>query len=720
MTFPLPPPVSLHPLYSPTSPYAARLARAASLSSHGSSDSPESSVVGAWSPTRSSTVGTSVASLRSLPKRGLSLSPPPAAPTAPLPPPPLSPITFFPSSPVTFHHSTYFPDDTDSAPAPSRSPLPSRTTSSTSSTIRSSSLPPSPSLPPVRLAPALSGGRGGVFMRKSASSQKSTKIEEKPSKKEKVSKAEKSEARSIFKRRESAGPGGAGQLASDVERAIYDRSSLAADGPESTQYSTKNLALTVSPPLDVAAFAPGHIFKLQLDLGSKVSLSSFDRIEIRLEPPDQHDFLLVSVSVVPRSPLVEDIDLGGRSFAINLILPGDSTCGCRDDPFPLPGSMTHQHFRTSYRLELIAKKTGKLGATEKLSKPFAVHAPSSLRTIPIISKLPSPAMEAGHDEDWVTATSRKVIEVADQALAIEATELAWQIRDSTTAPHLVRIPYRITLTFSTFPHALDDRPHFYPSFLTTLAEKGLRLSISRRIVLTKAGQKGGREDPLPAIVVASKEIEIIRGQAVIDGRWRQTGVLEVQRLEGKSLTSCNVSVRYMLTARAPEFSLGLSAPLEVQGRGLNLEYQTSPFFSPSFAPITTASLPAFLPQNAPASSAIPARTSSRQALAAPIPPSAAYPSSRQPTLFPSSYPTYDKMRQASLGTNGDRQALRIATTPATDFRDGLEELGISEDLEGLGVTDGAEGRVSGSDLCALDPRNEWRPASSLESLLDPY
>ncbi|GAA5926474.1 hypothetical protein JCM1841_001731 [Sporobolomyces salmonicolor] len=665
VTFPLPPPVSLHPLYSPTSPYAARLARAASLSSHGSSDSPESGVVGAWSPTRSSTVATSVASLRSLPKRGLSLSPPPAAPTAPLPPPPLSPITFFPSSPVTFHHSTYFPDDTDLAPAPSRSPLPSRVTSSTSSTIRSSSPPPSPSLPPARLAPALSGGRGGVFMRKSASSQKSTKIEEKPSKKEKASKAEKSEARSIFKRRESTGSGGAGQLASGVERAIYDRSSLAADGPESTQYSTKNLALTVSPPLDVAAFAPGHIFKVQLDLGSKVSLSSFDRIEIRLvgntyEPPDQHDFLLVSVSVVPRSPLVEDIDLGGRSFAINLILPGDSTCGCRDDPFPLPSSMTHQHFRTSYRLELIAKKTSKLGATEKLSKPFAVHAPSFLRTIPIVSKLPSPAMEAGHDNDWVTATSRKVIEVADQALAIETTELAWQIHDSTTAPHLVRIPYRLTLTFSTFPHALDNRPHFSPSFLTTLAEKGLRLSISRRIVLTKAGQKDGREDPLPAIVIA-----------------------------------------YMLTARAPEFSLGLSAPLEVQGRGLNLEYQTSPSFSPSFAPITTASLPAFLPQNAPASSAIPARTSSRQALTAPIPPSAPYPSSRQPTLFPSSYPTYDKMRQASLGTNGDRQALRIATTPATDFRDGLEELGISEDLEGLGVTDGVEGGVSRSVFSLL-------------------
>ncbi|GAA5875861.1 hypothetical protein JCM1840_002957 [Sporobolomyces johnsonii] len=497
----------------------------------------------------------------------------------------------------------------------------------------------------------------------------------------------------------------------DVLQAISASGFHAADGPRSKQYSTKNLTLTVSPPLDAAAFAPGHVFKLQLDLGSKVSLSSFDKIEIRLEPPNQHDFLNFPVSVIPRSPLVEDIDLGGRSFAINVTLPGEPTCDCRDDPFPLPSSLAHQQFRTSYRLELIAKKTGKLGATEKLSEPFSVHAPSSLRTIPIVSKLPIPAMEAGHDKDWVTATSRRVIEVADQALAIQSTELAWQIRDSPTSPHLVRIPYRLTLTFSTFPHSLDTRPYFSPAFLTTLAEQGLRLSVSRRIILTKAGGKGGNEDPLPAIVIASKEVETIRAQEVLDGRWTQTGVLEVQRHEGRSLTSCNVSIRYMLTARAPQVSLGLSAPLEVQGRGLNLEYQTASSSSPSLATTTTPSPPSSHPQNAVASSATPPRSSSRQALAGPTPPFAPYPSSRQPTLFPSSYPTYDRTHHPRAGIDGDRQALRSAATRSLDF---------PEDLEELGLSDGIDGRISHSASFALDPRTEWRPASSLESLLDPY
>lgn len=45
---------------------------------------------------------------------------------------------------------------------------------------------------------------------------------------------------------------------------------------------SKNLALSVSPPLHSRGFSPGQIFKLRLTLGPNISLNSYDKINVRL------------------------------------------------------------------------------------------------------------------------------------------------------------------------------------------------------------------------------------------------------------------------------------------------------------------------------------------------------------------------------------------------------------------------------------------------------
>lgn len=48
-------------------------------------------------------------------------------------------------------------------------------------------------------------------------------------------------------------------------------------------------------------------------------------------------------------------------------LPEKPTCNCREphETLGIPSSYTHQHFRVKYYFELIAKKTGRLGKSER-------------------------------------------------------------------------------------------------------------------------------------------------------------------------------------------------------------------------------------------------------------------------------------------------------------------------------------------------------------------
>lgn len=58
-----------------------------------------------------------------------------------------------------------------------------------------------------------------------------------------------------------------------------------ASGPiplDAKTYESKNLALQIIPALDAGRFSAGQVFEMRLSLGQKVSLASFERIEIRL------------------------------------------------------------------------------------------------------------------------------------------------------------------------------------------------------------------------------------------------------------------------------------------------------------------------------------------------------------------------------------------------------------------------------------------------------
>lgn len=59
--------------------------------------------------------------------------------------------------------------------------------------------------------------------------------------------------------------------------------------------------------------------------------------------------------------------VGQRSFSWTTTLPARQTCNCGEphEVLNLPSSYTGQHFRVSYRMELVAKKTGRLSKNEK-------------------------------------------------------------------------------------------------------------------------------------------------------------------------------------------------------------------------------------------------------------------------------------------------------------------------------------------------------------------
>lgn len=149
---------------------------------------------------------------------------------------------------------------------------------------------------------------------------------------------------------------------------------------------------------------------------------------------------------------------------------------------------------------------------------------------------------------------------------IVSSELAWQLLPSVDIL-TTKILYRFTLNFGQLPPS----EYLDLTVLDKIAET-LRVSVSRRVVLTKAGKKGGKETPLPALRVTLKEYKGHGIRTMVNGitLWRFEGYFEIPNSELKSVLVCNVNVRYSISAHVPARG-GLSTPIDIIARNLKLE-----------------------------------------------------------------------------------------------------------------------------------------------------
>ncbi|KAI5478131.1 hypothetical protein MNV49_005395 [Pseudohyphozyma bogoriensis] len=354
---------------------------------------------------------------------------------------------------------------------------------------------------------------------------------------------------------------------------------------------SKNLTLSVSPPIESKRFKPGQVFHLKLSLGQKVSLSSFDKVEVSLiglvyvhnEPPDsvilfqsvvassahdvppsKHNFLSVTVPIHPNSDVHTVYpDRGQRVFAFDIKLPFDQTCDCRQ-------GYGHHVFRIDYHFKVTAKKHARfgLGSTEKFDVHFAVDAPY-IEVPGLVPTHSTASVVPGTDGPWKTVSSTKANKIDDQMTPIINTELAYQIihpPDTGT----VQVPYRLSLNFG----AVGDSVYFNEDALKKFSDQ-LRISLSRRVVISKSGKTGGEERALPTLLVTFKDKRERSGFVNVDGRrvWRVEGVIEADKRETRSLSTCSVTVRYLLSAKALA-SCGFSNPIELYARNVNVELPT--------------------------------------------------------------------------------------------------------------------------------------------------
>ncbi|KAM0756346.1 hypothetical protein T439DRAFT_331196 [Meredithblackwellia eburnea MCA 4105] len=352
------------------------------------------------------------------------------------------------------------------------------------------------------------------------------------------------------------------------------------------EYETKgkNVTLSVSPGLEAGRFRPGQIFHLKLSLGPKVSLSNFDKIDVQLvgnsliqsEPPDNHDFLVLQTSILPLSEGVKK-EPGDRVFSWQMTLPFETNCNCRNDPLPLPPSYGHSYFASRFRFKVNVKKHSKLIASkEKNEFGFVVDAPYV--EVPTLVPTPSVQSERGVDGPWRTTTASKLIRVNNQQPVISSQELAYQIVHPPNST-VIRIPYRITLNLGRLPDPLPVTQQLNQEALDKFADTA-RISLSRKTCIYKSGRFAGDHPQeirdLPMLLVTFKDHRE-GSQFVYQGGktlWRVEGYLELQKNEARSMTSCNVSVRYVLTAKALA-SVGFSHPVEIYARSVNLEMPTT-------------------------------------------------------------------------------------------------------------------------------------------------
>lgn len=104
---------------------------------------------------------------------------------------------------------------------------------------------------------------------------------------------------------------------------VHTPTAATSSRPQFELHESKNMTLSISPPLATRKYKPGQVFSFKLDLGPKVSLSSYEKIEVRLvgcgfvygEPPDSHDFMSVKSSILPISYDVVAVGNANRSFS---------------------------------------------------------------------------------------------------------------------------------------------------------------------------------------------------------------------------------------------------------------------------------------------------------------------------------------------------------------------------------------------------------------------
>ncbi|KAL8276400.1 hypothetical protein RQP46_011198 [Phenoliferia psychrophenolica] len=366
------------------------------------------------------------------------------------------------------------------------------------------------------------------------------------------------------------------------------------------EYETKskNVSLLVSPGVSSGPFKPGQVFHLRVKLGPKVSLANFSSIEVALvgntfiqgEPPDNHDFLTITKSILP---LQENVtaEPGERVFSFVMTLPHELNCECRDDPLPLPASYTHRFFTSRYRFRLTTRKAGRLSmlaSAEKSEFIFIVEAPF----IEMPSRLPSPpnnqAIDRGIDGPWRTVRLLKLINVTGQMAAIQSSELAYQIihppeipgpPGSTPIP-MIHIPYRVSLNLGAQPNPVRAGRELNQLLLDNFAST-VRMSLSRRIQIYKSGKGTGNRAPtdlrdLGLVLTVFKDRRGRSYFSTVEGRlvWRFEGQIEVGKGEGRSLANCNTTVGYVLSAKVSK-SIGLTHDFAMYAYGVNLELTTA-------------------------------------------------------------------------------------------------------------------------------------------------
>lgn len=201
---------------------------------------------------------------------------------------------------------------------------------------------------------------------------------------------------------------------------------------------------------------------------------------------------------------------------------------------------------------------------DRLEIPFYVDS-LFVEDPQLVTPLPL-TLTRGIDGPWSTMRLSQITIMENTSAKIVSSEIAWQLLPAVDVS-TTKILYRFTLNFGQLPPSeyLDLK------VLDKIAET-LRVSVSRRVVITKAGRKGGKETPLPALRVNLKEYKGHGTRIMVDGitLWRFEGYFEIPNSELKSVLVCNVNVRYSISAHVPARG-GLSIPIDIIVRNLNLE-----------------------------------------------------------------------------------------------------------------------------------------------------
>ncbi|ORY89095.1 hypothetical protein BCR35DRAFT_312695 [Leucosporidium creatinivorum] len=479
-------------------------------------------------------------------------------------------------------------------------------------------------------------------------------------------------------------------------------------------YRSKNLTLSISPPIDRGTWKPGQVFSFRLVLDPKVNRTSYDKLEVRLignsfvygEPPDNHDFMIQRTSIFPASsPSVREIGIAQTSFAWDMQLPKEQTCDCSLQPYLLPPSYGHASFRVEYMVELLGKKEARFGRdkAEKLKIHFGIAAPPEVgppitRTMTGTSTTSSAnGIIYGVDGLWKTITQhpQTVPRVGPSGPLVSAIELAYQAALS-PEPSSIRLLYRFTLVLG---HLTPAQQHTIDhSSILQQVSNVMTIAIARKITLTKSGRKPKKPFVMPVVRPTQKDhregskMEKVGGVVV----WRTEGFVEMSKAEAKNLSTCSVSVRFNMRASVP-ISTGITAPIDIVAHELALDF---PEPLPIDAASPVANGPPPLPHGLPHSPALnegylePQRSHSPTAIRLP-------PSETDGTRF-------ERRPSASSPPIGLVAGRRISLVAYSDTSSSNQQHGRADSLDSR-----SSGAVSA--LNALPPRPSAPVPSSISS-----